>query len=479
MKKAIALICLLAMILPLCACSGGNLSAITTEEGTVTQEKKTAATKEEEENGEIVYPDGFSVGFGRVDISGPLPVDVWDGEATKLGDPLYLTVVAVCDGENVALLMGSDTRGIKTSAFESCAKIIKSKFGIPRENVIINTTHSHSAPSIGENARWMTNFYKQLPIAVEEALRDLTPAKAFAGVSQTEDLAFVRRYLLEDGTWSTNPGGAVKPVAHESEADPELRTVRFEREGKKDVLAVNWQSHYMGGVAKGNLSADVFGEFRKVIEKDMNCLFAYYSGSSGNINFNSAIKGERKYRNFEDAAKEFSRATRDAVAKETPVATGKIVAKSSVYYGTVKHDDPELIKKAKEIAKAGRDSEQGKALIAKYGFISKYAATAVVTRSEMGETEDMNFFAVSFGDIAFSTAPFEQFDTNGKEVRAASPFKMTFTLSLTNESNGYVPSAMAFEHYSYEVSISRFIPGSGEEFAREQIRLLNECKNAA
>ena len=76
MKKAIALICLLAMILPLCACSGGNLSAITTEEGTVTQEKKTAATKEEEEKGEIVYPEGFSVGFGRVDISGPLPVDV-------------------------------------------------------------------------------------------------------------------------------------------------------------------------------------------------------------------------------------------------------------------------------------------------------------------------------------------------------------------------------------------------------------------
>ena len=56
---------------------------------------------------------------------------------------------------------------------------------------------------------------------------------------------------------------------------------------------------------------------------------------------------------------------------------------------------------------------------------------------------------------------------------------MTFTLSLTNESNGYVPSAYAFQHYSYEVSISRFIPGSGEEFAREQIRLLNECRAAA
>ena len=91
----------------------------------------------------------------------------------------------------------------------------------------------------------------------------------------------------------------------------------------------------------------------------------------------------------------------------------------------------------------------------------------------------MDFFAVSFGDIAFTTAPFEQFDTNGQEVRAASPFPVTFTLSMTNESNGYVPSALAFPHGAYEVGQTKFVEGSGEEFAREQIRLLNECKNAA
>jgi hypothetical protein len=96
----------------------------------------------------------------------------------------------------------------------------------------------------------------------------------------------------------------------------------------------------------------------------------------------------------------------------------------------------------------------------------------------MGPTKDLHFFAVSFGDIAFSTAPFEQFDTNGQEVRAASPFKTTFTLSMTNESNNYVPSALAEEHMSYEVSTCRFEKGSGSAFRDEQIRLLNECRAA-
>ena len=90
----------------------------------------------------------------------------------------------------------------------------------------------------------------------------------------------------------------------------------------------------------------------------------------------------------------------------------------------------------------------------------------------------LHFFAISFGDIAFSTVPFEQFDTNGQEVRAASPFPVTFTLSITNDHNGYVPSALAFPHGAYEVGQTKFVEGSAEEFVREQLRLLNECKAA-
>ena len=40
-------------------------------------------------------------------------------------------------------------------------------------------------------------------------------------------------------------------------------------------------------------------------------------------------------------------------------------------------------------------------------------------------------------------------------------------------------SALAFPHGAYEVGQTKFVEGSAEEFVREQLRLLNECKNAA
>ena len=155
MKKIIALFCLLAMILSLCACSSGSLAIEEPETEPETKEQKTEATKEEK--GKISYPDTFSVGFARADISGPLPVETYESEATVVGDPLMLSVVAVCDGESVVLLINADALGIKKKAYDSCAKLV-AKYNIPAENLIINATHSHSAPAIGSDARWMKNF---------------------------------------------------------------------------------------------------------------------------------------------------------------------------------------------------------------------------------------------------------------------------------------------------------------------------------
>ncbi len=481
MKKIISLLCLLAICLPLCAC-GPSLAIEETK--TSTTENKTNTTKEDNKADPIVYPNGFSVGFGRVDISGPLPVAIWEGEAKTVRDPLMLTCVAVCDGENVVLIMSIDSMKVQPNSYQLCAKIVEKEYGIPGENLFMNPTHSHTAPSIGsigDYPNWHKNFYKQFPIAVEKALRDLSPAKAFTGMGHTDNLTFVRRYLMSDGTYNSkyNVTPGAKPVAHESEADNELRTIRFDREGKKDILMVNYQTHYFGIGRNDQLSADFVGAFRDLAEKELDSHFIYCSGSSGNLNFSgSSILDEQKYPYMNDAAAELVRATRQALQSETETATGKVVVKTSVYAGTIRKESPERVAIAKEINDAGVESERGRVLMKQHSMFDLQVGS-IVKRSQMGDTLKMNFFAASFGDIAIATAPFEQFDTNGQEVRAASPFKMTFTLSMTNESNNYVPSAPAYEHGGYEPSTSLFIPGSGEEFAREQIRLLNECKSAS
>ena len=104
----------------------------------------------------------------------------------------------------------------------------------------------------------------------------------------------------------------------------------------------------------------------------------------------------------------------------------------------------------------------------------EYSDYSAITKG--GNGQKVNFSAVTCGDIGFAAAPYEMFDTNGQEIRAASPCKMTFNCAYTNGSMGYVPSALAFTHGAYEVDSCQFREGCGEEFAAELVRLLHNCK---
>ena len=324
-----------------------------------------------------------------------------------------------------------------------------------------------------------TTFYKQLLVGVKEAMLDLTPAEAYVGTAHTEGITFVRRYLKENGKYSTNPSSSDKPVAHESEADTEMRTIRFTREGKKDVLMVNYQTHYGDSPSRypDQYSADFVHTFRTAAEKEWNCHFAYHSGASGNLNFSGKLPGEKKYENFVEATKGLMQTAKDAIATEEKAQTGPLRFASSKYVATTIKDSEERYKHAIEVNTARGAGKSFTELLHKYGFASKFEATAVIMRKGLGENPEIPFTAISCGDIAFVSAPYEMFDTNGKEVREASPFKTTFVWSLTNGSFGYVPSALAVPHGSYEVIITYFEYGSAEKFAAEMIRLLNECKN--
>ena len=85
-------------------------------------------------------------------------------------------------------------------------------------------------------------------------------------------------------------------------------------------------------------------------------------------------------------------------------------------------------------------------------------------------------YAYSIGDLAFVTAPGETFSTNAITVKNASKFKMTMYASLAVSYSGYIPSAEAFTWGSnvYEVDVTHYPQGTGEEIATRQIALLDQ-----
>ena len=484
MKKIVALICLLAMLLPLCSCASSSLA---TDE-TATAEGETKTETKKEEKGEIVYPDAFSVGFSRVDITPQTPIPIYDTVATGVHDPLWLTCTALWDGTTAALIFSVDSWFVNVSTTQIPMKQLEKKFGIDPKNVMFNSTHAHSAPNISSSenpdiTRYCSLFYKQVLVGAEEALRDLDVVeKTFTGRADTEKgITFVRRYLMGDGTYrgiaSSNPNNDF--VAHETEADPEMRTIRFDRKNKKDVLMLNHQTHYGGatGLYPDMISADFITLLREQVEKDMDVHFAYQYGASANVNFISFIQGERKYASYPLAIPSLAQTVKDAVAAEKETATGAIKSVATEFEATVLHDSEERIKQAQEISDAD-ETKKGQ-LVTKYGFDSKNEASAVVKRNRLAETEKLPLSVITCGDICFAAFPYEMFDTSGQQVRAASPFEMTFICSLTNGAFGYLPTTEAFPHGQYEVFVTYFVQGTAEAIVAESLRMLNECKSAS
>ena len=125
------------------------------------------------------------------------------------------------------------------------------------------------------------------------------------------------------------------------------------------------------------------------------------------------------------------------------------------------HTTDHLVDKATEIIDAENDDVR-KELSDKYGIAYKYEPGIIVRRSKLGETEEMPLAAVALGDLAMGFFPFEMFDTNGKQLREASPYKMTFPCGYSLNYLGYMPSCNAVPHGGYEVFMCRYIAGTGE-----------------
>ncbi len=472
MKKIVALMMALVMLLSLCACASSSL--VSEETGEQTGEAKTE-DKKEKETGPIVYPEGFSAGFGRADITCEVPATIGPGtEATIVSDPLYATCVAVCDGENVALFYHLDVKSIPTNYLKMVTNRLKKDYGIPAENVILNATHSHNSPtSLTANTRWLQKTLNGISVAAGDALRDLAPAEAYISKGDTTGFGFVRRYLLANGKYECNPSNSSNPVAHESEADPELRAIRFDRGDKKDILLVNWQCHaaHGRGVHPSWISSDFIYELRKGVENDMDVHFSYHNGASGNLNFTNAIGPEKA--NYMQAGKELVGVVKEAVKNEEKVNTGKIkTAKTTVNVGVIQ-DSAERIEGAKAY-NAAPETEKP-TVLSQYKIKSSYEVSAILARKSYGgPTTDIALYAISFGDIVFSTSPFEQFDSDAVAVRAASPFKMTFTCAYSNGHHGYLPSTLAYPHGSYEVYTTYFEMGTSDQIVAGQIGLINQ-----
>jgi len=435
---------------------------------------------------------GLQVGYAKIDITPDYIVGLggYSNSETRKSEgiamPIYTTCIALKDGDETILLFTIDKCGIPRIVCELIRESVCPATGIPFEKVFIGATHSHSAPDFTRDEpgrRYKKQFVDAAVKAAQEALADLTPATVEATTTQVPGMAHVRHYITADGTYAGSNFGVISQenpaIASILEADCTMVLVKFVREGKKDVILVNWGAHSdMSRKIGFHLIAPSFpGPLRNKLEALTGDHVAYFTAASGNVGGGSRVKA------VQDAMPagwiEYGEKLADAAFAALPnlqaVGGEGIQTCRRIVEVDVDHSWDPMIEQANEVFNLWKTvgKEEGDALGKTYNFTSSYQARAIRTRYNMGKTTEMELNAFRVGNLGFTTGTYEMFSESGKAVRDGSPFPFTF---LVTGNATYVSSTTAYDYRCYEADTGLYARGAAEKLVGQYLEMLEEIK---
>ncbi len=470
-------------------------------------------------------------GFHKSDMTpqtGGIPLSGWGSTHLRLAaqviDPLYCLATALGNSEKAEIvLLNVDLININDACLKIWREAVSEATGLPEGNILISGTHTHSGPDTGSPLETIAKYKEYLKSVLSDAalraIADMKPAEVYYGKGEVGKkgtrLNFVRHYKMTDIEYKDHPQDGpvyysgnnfgfqyvLNPdkyiyTGHESEADPEIQLVELRRENANDILFVNFQSHALitSGVASTVMSSDFPGPTRDILEEMIpNTNVVYVQGCCGNINPYTRIREEailglnfdpfrenddcdNDHRAYGKILANYAKEIHDLYLKKAEKNELKYTKK--ICTATVDHSTDSMLEMCKPLLERFGKEGNTREVIADalaLGLNSPYHATSIRHRTTLPESFDVEVNAVSFGDVALVTAPFELYDQIGRTVKAESPFACTLTQCYSCGANAYLPARGTCKD-SYEMVNTKFIPGTGEQIGEEQLKLLNEIK---
>ncbi|HXG33744.1 MAG TPA: hypothetical protein VNJ11_10280 [Bryobacteraceae bacterium] len=409
--------------------------------------------------------------------------------ATGVHDDLYAKALVLESGGSRAALVACDLIALEQDLVEAARALIEKTTGLPREQVMISATHTHTGPllnprflSLMEGApRQAAERYRALlPSRIAETVRlaeaALTPARAWVHTGREDTVSFYRRFLMKDGTVRFNPGklnpDIVQPVG---EPDPELPIVYFDTSGGAPLATyVNFALHLdtVGGTL---YSADYPYTLARLLGKikGSGMLTLFTLGAAGNVNHIDVRSAEpqKGHAEAQRIGTILAGEVLKSYARLKPAATDPLRGAGRQVELLVSSVDAASVEKAQAAARwFGKPGAPP--------FLDMVAALRTLDIADLRRKPlAAEVQVLALGDqIAWVGLPGEIFVELGVAIKKASPFPHTIVVGLANGSIGYVPTQKAFAEGGYEVISARCAPGCGELLADAAIRLLRELR---
>ncbi len=391
--------------------------------------------------------------------------------AEKAHDPFHSRALVFDNGETSLAMVVVDNLGAGPDVLNAAKVLAAAKTGMSVDKMLISSTHTHSGPSLNTRSEAAAAYYKQFVEGVAgsiiQAHAALKPAAIGAAAHPLPDEVFNRRWYLKPGKMPLNPFGRLDTVKMNpgtspdvidrpaGPTDPDITILSVQDLKRKPIaLFANYSLHYVGGAPGGQMSADYFGEFARLmpsrIRGDENFVAMMSNGTSGDIN-NIPFGVIRPPREpFEQIRIVAQKATdtawlahRKIEKHQADTRLGMVQREITLKYRRPSSQD---VAEAKAVL-AVKDKDA----IEKLPRLAQNYARSVVNAAERPEeTLTVKIQAIRIGDFAVCAIPFETFVEIGLDLKKRSSFPQTMVIGLANGRHGYLPTLEQHKLGGYE-----------------------------
>ena len=417
-------------------------------------------------------------------------------------DPCKVRAAVFDDGRTRVALVGVDALMVPRHLVLEARENIQQRCGIAPAAIMIGASHSHSSGPTGmvqpgqydhapqlvqklayeksscADPRYLERVRSEIVEAVCRADNGRAPVRCSFGSGMEREAAYNRRLRMKNGLTYTHPRqGNPEMLGYAGPVDPQVGVIgAWDRQGRLTGCVVNFACH--ATTNPGGISANWIYYLEQTIRGAMgtDVPVVFLQGACGDV---TQVDNLSPY--GDPQPEQWARLVGGRVGAEAvkvlvsvePGVAAPVAAASRVLEIRRRPPDPERVKRCYEVVR----KEPKEAGATEWTFAKEIVLLdALLAHEPVAEAEVQ---AVQVGPAVFVSNPAELFCQFGLDLKAQSPFPLTFPVELANGCVGYVPTEEAFgphgggyetrltSYSNLEISAGRQLVSAGLELARQ------------
>ena len=456
------------------------------------------------------------IGVAEVDITPEpgLPMVGMPGSPRGEGVrwPLHGRVFLADDGETRRAILCLDLIALNPPDVAQLRARLAAVGGLAPANILVACSHTHRAPfpfsdgaGDGEGQAYFQHVSARLAAAMADAVADLQPAALAVGRALAPGWAFNRRPIFAGGQVGTH-GWAWEDDFERMEGmpDEEVWTLVARRpDGSVIGGLAGFACHPTAMGHDPVYSADYAGALTEALSARHGGVFGFLIGAAGDTSTPDPTSRdpESGFGPAHTAAMGHGIAERadEAMATARPLSVDRLQVASTQLRIAQRRATAEQVELARWYLEERPDNLDELAFTRRlYGHDYTFRDGKQVGNERHAQemlrmwewqqgpraqlVEELEIQAMALGDVALVAFPAEMFTAFGEQVKAASPFRDTFVVTLANGWHGYVPTREAFARGGYEPRFaypSRLVEEAGDLMTEAANSLLNGLAESA